>query len=359
MTRKPDYQREGITLYCGDCLEILPEMSCDCLLADPPYCRYLNEEWDNQWKTTDEYLDWLGRILEEVYIGLAMNGSVYIFASSQMAGRVEMCVRQRFNVLASIVWNKGDTRKGVGGTGIDLSTLRTWWQASSERIIFAEQFGSDRGYRGALVNENYTYWTACEDAKRSVFGNYLVDECKRAGVSRKDVAALFPSKNGNLTGCVSNWVLGYNCPTVEQYEAIRERLGDGYLRREYEDLRREYEDLRRPFQITSTENMGDVWSFPSTPTANSLHPCQKPMGLVQHIINTSTRAGQTILDPFIGSGTTAIACIRTGRKCIGIELEQKYFDIAVKRIDKELDHPRLCLFDTPTPVMNRPELNFD
>ena len=46
---------------------------------------------------------------------------------------------------------------------------------------------------------------------------------------------------------------------------------------------------------------------------------------------------ETILDPFLGSGTTAIACIRTGRKCIGIEKERKYFDIAVARVEAELN----------------------
>jgi len=47
-------------------------------------------------------------------------------------------------------------------------------------------------------------------------------------------------------------------------------------------------------------------------------------------------AGETILDPFMGSGTTGVACVKTGRKFIGIELDRGYFDIAVKRIEKAL-----------------------
>jgi DNA modification methylase len=46
--------------------------------------------------------------------------------------------------------------------------------------------------------------------------------------------------------------------------------------------------------------------------------------------------GETILDPFLGSGTTAIACLRTGRRCIGIEIDPGYFAIAVKRVKAEL-----------------------
>jgi len=50
--------------------------------------------------------------------------------------------------------------------------------------------------------------------------------------------------------------------------------------------------------------------------------------------------GDTILDPFMGSGTTGVACIRTGRRFIGIEIEPRYFDISVKRIEAELAQPR-------------------
>ena len=52
-----------------------------------------------------------------------------------------------------------------------------------------------------------------------------------------------------------------------------------------------------------------------------------------------------ILDPFMGSGTTGVACVRTGRKFIGVEIEKKYFDIAVKRIRDELKRPCLRVMD--------------
>jgi DNA modification methylase len=52
---------------------------------------------------------------------------------------------------------------------------------------------------------------------------------------------------------------------------------------------------------------------------------------------------KTILDPFMGSGTTGVACVKLGRKFIGIEIEPKYFDIACKRIQKAVDEPRLAL----------------
>ncbi len=70
------------------------------------------------------------------------------------------------------------------------------------------------------------------------------------------------------------------------------------------------------------------------------HPCPKPLGWMEWAVCKSSIEGETILDPFMGSGTTGVACVRTGRRFIGIEIEPKYFDIAVKCIEGELNrHP--------------------
>ena len=68
---------------------------------------------------------------------------------------------------------------------------------------------------------------------------------------------------------------------------------------------------------------------------NKTHPCEKPVSLIAWTM-TRIRAkdASTILDPFLGSGTTAVACVKTGRKCIGIEKERRYFDAAVERVQR-------------------------
>jgi site-specific DNA-methyltransferase (adenine-specific) len=75
------------------------------------------------------------------------------------------------------------------------------------------------------------------------------------------------------------------------------------------------------------------------------HPNEKPVALVEHFLRLTTEKGETVLDPFTGSGTTGVACIRTGRRFIGIEIEPKYFDIACKRIEDE--YKRMTLFEEP------------
>jgi site-specific DNA-methyltransferase (adenine-specific) len=73
----------------------------------------------------------------------------------------------------------------------------------------------------------------------------------------------------------------------------------------------------------------------------TLHPTQKPIAVMEWSICHLPDLVETILDPFMGSGTTGVACVNLGRKFIGIEREPKYFDIARRRISEALSRPRL------------------
>jgi len=72
-----------------------------------------------------------------------------------------------------------------------------------------------------------------------------------------------------------------------------------------------------------------------------IHPTQKPVPLFLQILEKYSKPGDLVLDPFLGSGTTAIACLRTGRHFIGIEKHEPYFIMAQERIDKERAQVRL------------------
>lgn len=73
-----------------------------------------------------------------------------------------------------------------------------------------------------------------------------------------------------------------------------------------------------------------------------MHPTQKPVALIQYLIRTYSNEGDTILDNCMGSGTTAIACIKEKRNFIGFELNKEYYDKACKRIKQE--QAQLTLF---------------
>jgi len=71
------------------------------------------------------------------------------------------------------------------------------------------------------------------------------------------------------------------------------------------------------------------------PRIKNQHPTQKPVALMEYLIKTYTNEGETVLDFTMGSGTTGVACVKTGRKFIGIELDEDYFLAACKRIERE------------------------
>jgi len=71
------------------------------------------------------------------------------------------------------------------------------------------------------------------------------------------------------------------------------------------------------------------------------HPCAKPDNVMRWIIERTTREDDLILDPFMGSGTTGVACVKEGRKFIGIEIDESYYAIAKRRIQETLMQPRL------------------
>jgi DNA modification methylase len=79
------------------------------------------------------------------------------------------------------------------------------------------------------------------------------------------------------------------------------------------------------------------------------HPCPKPLGWMNWVVTLASLRGETILDPFMGSGTTGVAAVKLGRKFIGIEIEPKYFDIACKRISDALKQPDMFI-ERPKPA---------
>lgn len=84
-------------------------------------------------------------------------------------------------------------------------------------------------------------------------------------------------------------------------------------------------------------NLGDsqYMQFKNISGQDKLHPTQKPVDLLEKLVGNSTTVGEVVLDPFMGSGSTGVACMNTGRKFIGVELDEQYFNIAKQRIESK------------------------
>lgn len=93
----------------------------------------------------------------------------------------------------------------------------------------------------------------------------------------------------------------------------------------------------------SPDMKGVEQKFTTQPAKNN-HPTVKPIALMEYLVKLVSREGATVLDPFMGSGSTGIACVKNNRKFIGIELEKNYFQIAEKRIQNSINEKESKLF---------------
>jgi len=103
----------------------------------------------------------------------------------------------------------------------------------------------------------------------------------------------------------------------------------------------DFEDKVKLTQMRSANGTGDKnfdGGFQDSIQKNT-HPTVKPVDLMQYLVKLVTKKGGTVLDPFMGSGSTGKACIRSGYDFIGIEMEKEYMDIAEARIQYEIDNP--------------------
>lgn len=323
-------------LINGDCLTEmakLPARSVDLILTDPPYFKVKSDAWDRQWEKPAEFLKWLDAIAAEWQRILKPNGSLYCFASPQMAARVECQIMERFRVINHIVWSKpsGIHRRQCK------EELRSFFP-STERIIFAEHYGADNMAKGEAG-----YIAKCDELRGFLFEplrSYLVAERDRAGHTTKTICEALRCTTASHYFSKSQWAL----PTEKHYKSMRdlfnksgsyEDLRKDYedLRKDYEDIRKDYEDLRRPFSVSASVPYTDVWTFETVGAYKGKHPCEKPHKLLRHIIDASSRPGDVVLDCFLGSGSTGIACRELSRKFIGIELDPEYFRKASEAIN--------------------------
>jgi len=108
---------------------------------------------------------------------------------------------------------------------------------------------------------------------------------------------------------------------------------DSQCYREFDSLPVEYSNLFYPRSVIEMSNV----------IMETDHPTQKPVALYSYLIRTYTNEGDTVLDCCMGSGTTGVACVQTGRSFIGIELDEGYFEIAKRRIEEAQLQVRMAI----------------
>lgn len=248
----------------GDCLNILPGLPSDhfqMIVADPPYFQVLLEEnWDNAWQSSDEYLDWTLEWVRQCKRVLRQDGLLYIFG--QLGKREH-------------VW------------------LHTCSMLAKE-MQFHDMIIWDRavGY-----NERYDSFTPQYEMIL-----VLRHEANTKPYFDKDAVRL-----------------AYDEDKIQSY--LRDKR--------YKDKEARERHLRKGKYAT---NVLRVPSLKGASKEKIGHPSQKPIALINQLILASTKKGDYVLDPFLGSGTTAASAQTLGRRWLGIESNAEYLNIAHKRI---------------------------
>ena len=317
---QPVYDCDGIQIYHGDCREILPHLSkVDLVLTDPPYFRVKAESWDRQWKTVQDYVLWMEGVTIECKRLLTDNGSLYMFCDAWVSAYLQTMIDKHMIFLNHIVWYKTNNQSIKA-----VDNLRSF-APMTERILFYTNENSKTGLQ--TIHDDKDCFAPIK--------SYMREERQKCMDSRGFKTIEEFNQYIRVITETSNVVdrhyfadSQYVFPTKELYVKLQET---GFWRRDYESLRRDYESLRRVFQ--PQRGITDVISEPIVnQSENTTHPTTKPMRIISPFISASSQDGDTILDPFIGSGTTLVAAKHLGRKAIGIEIEEKYVEIAIKRL---------------------------
>ena len=319
-----------INLIQGDCLEVLktlPDGSIDLIITDPPY-NIGKAEWDK----IDNYVDWCGEWILESQRVLKSTGSFYFFHNDllQIAQLIEWIrCNSHFVFKQFIVWNKrfeGSKKKPFFDGFCAVEGLRNY-QKMAEYCLFYT-FQDETGLSQVMKDvKNFPTLRRYSQKTQEWLGLTLPKINKRLGHRKLEHFFYWRS---------SQWGL----PKEERYQELIDVFSinrwEGFrpyesLREEYESLREEYESLRYTFN--SQKTCHSVWNYDTAPKYDHITP--KPVNLIENILKHSSNEGDTVLDLFMGSGTTGVACKNLNRDFIGIEISPEYFESAKKRINNE------------------------
>lgn len=313
-------QNQTAVVAEGDSLELLrklPDDSVSLILTDPPYhsTRKSNIYGDTHFEEDEHFIEWMCDFAGEWQRVLKMNGTLYVFCSSEMSARLEVALSSLFRPLNHITWTKPNDPGFDGWKGkMKKESLRQWYP-HSERILVFEQGSYGRAAAG----------------RRSPMGQFLYAKRKAAEMSMKDLTeAVGAYGKVNHGGAVANWEAGRNIPSRDQYAKLSAALEATGRVGEMPP----YEDVVRPMNVNGGVQYTDVWDFPSVRPFKGKHPAEKPLDMLQHIVEVSSYPGDIVMDCFAGCGSTGVAAISLGRRTVCMEIEHQWADRAASEIGR-------------------------
>lgn len=294
---KNDYQ-----IILGDSLDKLKTIkdeTVDLVMADPPYFRVINQKWDYVWKTDDQYLEWTKKWIYQIIRVLRKGGTFYLFGY--------------FRTLSHIMFSLKNTE-----------------------LEFRQQIILDKGLRSISGRKTSTYKLFPNVTESILF--FIKDNkkfIKPLLKKRQDKLKLSSKEINDLLGVKSNgggmWSIytGKNIceqlPTEEYWNKLQKILKFKYS----------YKKIAQTFNIIP--GFTDVWRDIDFYEEKKFHPTQKPAKLIDRLVLSSSNPNDLVLDPFAGSGSTIVSCLKNHRDCITIEKNKTFFKTVDKRVESYIN----------------------
>jgi len=308
-------------VYQGDCLEVMkdiPSGSVDLILTDPPYGVVKMKESAGNYKVLNTAETWDKAIEPKSIYEIAnrilrKNGKMILFSQEPYTSRMitEAIPNVPFSYRA--VWEKNDFANGLGVNKAMVSFYE-------DILIFSKTHDLERSH--PLID-------------------YFTGELFNTVMNQSDINKLLGNKMGGhyFTNGVQ-----FCIPTEPNYKKLQET---GYFQKPYEEIKAIDEQFKK--QFASTFNLWEGNKYKSNilkykKDYNGYHPTQKPILLLEDLIKTFSNENDLVVDLTMGSGSTGVACINTKRNFIGIEKDEKYFEIAKKRIEEAEQNKKEELF---------------
>ena len=289
-------------LWHGDCLELMkdiPDGSVDLVLTDPPYGAMKGaalDGWKNQTTEWDTAIDPL-KIFEQISRVLRPNGKAVLFSQEPYTSRL----------ITSAI------------PSLPFAYRSIWYKNVHANALLAKSAMVGR-YEDICI-------FSCSKGGGEV-AEYMKSELEKSGLTVKKINELL----GTSTMASHYFRAGcqFVLPTKEKYEKLQTT---GFWQIPYDELKEKTMPVFNLWQ--GGKSKSNVLEYKKD--NDGYHPTQKPVALLEDLIQTYSNDGDTVLDFTMGSGSTGVACVNTSRHFIGIELDEGYFNIAKKRIEEAVN----------------------
>lgn len=299
------------TIHHGDCLDVMPTLdpgSVDLIVCDPPYGTMKGanlDVWDamtTQWDVAIEPVA-LFAACERV---LRVNGALVLFAQEPYTSR--LITQTHNNLLFSyrLVWEK----EHFGNPLIAKKAPASYFE---DVLVFFKKYE---------LNLNHP----------------MREYSRRVKVFTRATAAQVGRRLGHqgANHFLRCDTIQFSLPTRSTYESLTVAYNltamPGFMT--YDEMK--HSEIALPQRVFNLppgkRHKSNILKYARD--REKYHPTQKPVALLEDLIQTYSNPGDMVLDFTMGSGSTGVACMNTGRRFIGIEKEQRYFDIAAARIEK-------------------------